>query len=42
VRPRALSDVEPRFTCRACRKRDADVWPDFNWDKQPVRVMGYR
>jgi len=20
----------------------ADVRPDFNWDKKPVRVMGYR
>jgi hypothetical protein len=26
----------------ACGKRGADVRPDFNWDKKPVRVMGYR
>jgi hypothetical protein len=37
-----LSDIEARFVCRACGKRGADVRPDFNWDKKPVRVMGYR
>jgi hypothetical protein len=37
-----LSDIEDRFTCTACGKRGADVRPDFNWDKTPVRVMGYR
>jgi hypothetical protein len=37
-----LSDIEPRFVCEACGKRGADVRPDFNWDKKPVRVMGYR
>ena len=26
-----LSDIEPRFVCRACGKRGADVRPDFNW-----------
>jgi hypothetical protein len=31
-----------RFTRRVCGKRGADVRPDFNWDKKPVRVMGYR
>jgi hypothetical protein len=30
-----LSDLEPRFVCKACRKRRADVRPDFNWDRQP-------
>jgi hypothetical protein len=37
-----LSDIEPRFTCTVCGKRGADVRPDFNWDKPPVRAMGYR
>jgi hypothetical protein len=36
-----LSDLEPRFTCTACGKRGADVRPDFNWNKTPVRTMGY-
>jgi len=37
-----LSNIEDRFVCHACGKRSADVRPDFNWDKTPVRVMGYR
>jgi hypothetical protein len=37
-----LSDIEERFTCSVCGKRGADVRPDFNWDKKPVRVIGYR
>jgi hypothetical protein len=37
-----LSDLEPRFVCGACGKRGADVRPDFNWDKQPVHMMGFR
>jgi hypothetical protein len=37
-----LSDLEPRFVCHACGKRGADVRPDFNWNRQPVRMMGYR
>jgi hypothetical protein len=32
-----LSDIEGQFTCTACDKRGADVRPDFNWNKQPVR-----
>jgi len=32
-----LSDIEDQFTCTACGKRGADVRPDFNWNKQPVR-----
>jgi hypothetical protein len=24
-----LSDIEPRFACQACRKRGADVRPNF-------------
>jgi hypothetical protein len=37
-----LSDIEPRFICFACGHRGADVRPDFNWNKQPVKMMGYR
>jgi hypothetical protein len=37
-----LSDVEPRYVCTTCGKRGADVRPDFNWDKTPVGIMGYR
>jgi hypothetical protein len=37
-----LSDIEDRFTCTACGKRGADVRPDFNWNKQQVKAMGYR
>ena len=34
-----LSDIEPRFVCKACGKRGADVRPDFHWDKPPVPSM---
>jgi hypothetical protein len=27
------SDIEPRFVCRACGKRGADVRPDFSWNR---------
>ena len=37
-----MSDIEARFVRKACGKRGADVRPDFNWDKKPVRVIGYR
>jgi hypothetical protein len=37
-----LSDIEECFTCGVCGKRGADVRPDFNWNKQPVQMMGYR
>ena len=37
-----LSDLEARFICQACGKRGADVRPDFNWNKKPVKMMGYR
>jgi hypothetical protein len=36
------SDLERRFICKACGKRGADVRPDFNWSRTPVRQMGYR
>jgi hypothetical protein len=37
-----LSDIEPRFVCRACGKRGADARSDFNWNRQPRATMGYR
>ena len=37
-----LSDLEARFICQACGKRGADVRPDFNWNKKPVKMMSYR
>jgi hypothetical protein len=37
-----LSDMEHRFVCEVCGKRGADVRPDFNWNKQPNAMMGYR
>ena len=37
-----LSDVETRLVCTACGKRGADVRPDFNWNRKPQAVMGFR
>jgi hypothetical protein len=37
-----LSDLEPRFVCEVCGERGADVRPDFNWNTQPIAMMGYR
>ncbi|SIO61517.1 hypothetical protein SAMN05443247_08852 [Bradyrhizobium erythrophlei] len=37
-----LSDLEPRFVCKVCGKKGADVRPNFHWDKPPVPAMGYR
>lgn len=38
-----LSDLEPKFVCKACGQRGADVRPDFNWNKSPTPGgMGYR
>jgi hypothetical protein len=37
-----LSDIEDRFICEACGKRGADVRSDFNWNRQPGELMGYR
>src|SRR5262249_29150627 len=37
-----LSDIEPRFICGACGHRGADVRPYFNWNRQTVKMMGYR
>jgi hypothetical protein len=36
-----LSDLEPRFICKACGKWGADVRPDFNWSRTPVGQRGY-
>jgi hypothetical protein len=40
-RPLASTFQGLRFVCSACGKRGADVRPDFNWDKTPVKAMGY-
>ena len=37
-----LSDIEAQFVCGACGKRGADVRPDFNWNKMPVEMIGFR
>ena len=37
-----LSDIEPRFVCKACGKRGGDVRPDFNWSGTAIGGMGYR
>jgi hypothetical protein len=37
-----LSELVPRFVCKACGKRGADVRPDFHWSKPPVAALGYR
>ena len=36
-----LSDIEPRFICKGCGNRGADVRPNFNWDKlgAPTRAI---
>jgi hypothetical protein len=37
-----LSDMQDRFACTACGKRGADVRPDFNWNRTPLGILGYR
>ena len=37
-----LSDIEHRFVCEVRGKRGADVRPDFNSNKKPAAMMGYR
>jgi hypothetical protein len=32
----------PRFVCKACCSRGADVRPDFNWNRAAIGGMGYR
>ena len=31
-----LSDIEPRFVCKACGKHGADVRPDFATGRKPA------
>jgi hypothetical protein len=40
--PVRLSDLEPRFVCKARGKQDADVRPDFSWRRKPAPATGYR
>jgi hypothetical protein len=37
-----LSDLEPRFVCRPCGQRSAEIRPDFDCAPRPVGGMGYR
>jgi len=37
-----LSDSEKQFTCSVCGRKSAEVRPDFDWDKEPVRQTGFR
>jgi hypothetical protein len=36
-----LSDLEPRFICKACGKRGADVRPNYDWDRRGALGLGY-
>jgi hypothetical protein len=36
-----LSDIEPRFTCRTCGRKGADVRPNFDWEPE-ARARRYR
>jgi hypothetical protein len=36
-----LSDLEPRFFCKACGRRWAEIRPDFSWEKPVLPAMGY-
>jgi hypothetical protein len=36
-----LSDIEPRFTCRSCGRKGADVRPNFDWEPE-ARASRYR
>ncbi|WP_354114774.1 hypothetical protein [Bradyrhizobium sp. LA7.1] len=37
-----LSDLEPRFVCRGCGGRGAEVRPDFDRGNPQLAIMGYR
>ena len=37
-----LSDLEPRFVCRGCGNRGAEVRPDFERGNPQLAIMGYR
>lgn len=42
-RPASIFTVcQQRLISSACGKHGAEVRPDFNWNKQPVAMMGYR
>jgi hypothetical protein len=33
-----LSDLEPRFFCRVCGQRGADIRPNFDWEIEARRA----
>jgi hypothetical protein len=33
-----LSDIEPRFACKVCGQRGADVRPNFHWEEEARRA----
>jgi hypothetical protein len=33
-----LSDIEPRFTCRTCGTKGAEVRPHFGWEEEIRRA----
>lgn len=37
-----LSDLEPRFVCKACGQRGAEIRPDFDSNAPTAGAMGYR
>jgi hypothetical protein len=37
-----LSDLEPRFVCKACGKRGAGVRPDFNWKTITLQICSLK
>ena len=37
-----LSDLEKLFTCSMCGRKGAEIRPDFDWDKEPMRQTGFR
>ena len=43
-KPARLHDqsIREHYVVMSDGHRGADVRPDFNWDKKPVRAMGYR
>jgi hypothetical protein len=34
-----LSDLEPKFACRVCGQRGADVRPNFSWEEEARRAV---
>ncbi|AHY53066.1 hypothetical protein QIH85_14865 [Bradyrhizobium japonicum] len=37
-----LSDLEPRFVCKACGQRGAEIRPDLRLNTPTAGAMGYR